>query len=704
MKTKLLFPPLCLLILLGIALFAGKPSQSVQAASPSYILEEDFEGVFPPSDWEVKDNAGSGKMWQRNDARGVPNYCSSGNGYAAVAHPGDTNISNWDTELISPPIDLTGASTATLDYASHFQDYAGNGEIWLDITTDGGANWTNLRNQTSDDPPGGTPAVGGTLETVSLSPFSGNEIRLRWRFQANNTAAWMWHIDAVKVSVVGGGSIPGTSDQPLKESFEGTFPPTDWAVIDNAGAGEIWQRNDDRGVPNYCSSGSGYAAVAHPGDTNTATWDTELRSPPIDLTKAIQATVQYASHFQDYAGNGEIWLDISIDGGATWANLRTQTSDDPPGGVPIVGGTLEIEDLSAYIGEVIVLRWRFQASNTAAWMWHMDEVVIDTFTPAPPEINLFSANTFPTHNATLAKGITHLTLEFNMDVKGSANTESANNIVNYLLFGAGSNDIFDTVDCAAGVSPSDVNVPIFAASYDDHEDAGPYVVSLAINNDVPLPAGKYRLLACGTTSIENNLNLKLNDGADTILDFTVQGSSISDGNNNANITLPKTGFAPGAALTLPQHPATAQYAETPITLSIPKLDLSMPIVGIPEIPTGWDVTWLGNKVGYLAGSAYPTWIGNTVLTGHVWDAFNNPGPFAQLKTLHYGDQVMLLVGEKTYIYEVRDTRLISPIDVDAMLQHEEYDWITLVTCEDYNTLGATYDYRRMVRAVLVDVR
>lgn len=65
---------------------------------------------------------------------------------------------------------------------------------------------------------------------------------------------------------------------------------------------------------------------------------------------------------------------------------------------------------------------------------------------------------------------------------------------------------------------------------------------------------------------------------------------------------------------------------------------------------------------------------------------------------------MLLVGEKTYIYEVRDTRLVSPVDVDTMLQHEEYDWITLVTCEDYNTLGGTYDYRRMVRAVLVDIR
>ena len=223
MKVKNFFAPLYLLILLGIALFSGKPSQSVQAATSNYVLEEDFEGVFPPPGWEVKDNAGAGGVWQRNDTRGVPNYCSYGSGYAAVAHPGDTNSIAWDTELISPPIDLTGKSMAKLDYASNFQDYAGNGEIWLDISTDGGATWFNLRTQTSDDPPGGSPAVGGTLETVDLNPFSDHEIRLRWRFQASNGPAWIWHIDAVKVSAVDHISIPVPLRTRLKRVSKASF-------------------------------------------------------------------------------------------------------------------------------------------------------------------------------------------------------------------------------------------------------------------------------------------------------------------------------------------------------------------------------------------------------------------------------------------------------------------------------------------------
>ena len=319
-------------------------------------------------------------------------------------------------------------------------------------------------------------------------------------------------------------------------------------------------------------------------------------------------------------------------------------------------------------------------------------------------VAVFGTNTFPSQNAILAAGITHLTIEFDMDVKGSANLQSANSIINYLLFSDGGDGTFDTLDCASGVHANDVNVPVFTASYDDHDEAGPYVVTLVINNDVPLPAGDYRLLACGTTSIQNLAGTELNDGADTSLNFTVQSSSSGGGSGSGDgVSLPKTGYSPGIALTLPPQPATAQYANTAITLSIPKLNLTMPIVGVPEIPNGWDVTWLGNSAGYLAGSAYPTWSGNTVLTGHVWDAFNNPGPFAQLKTLKYGDRVQLLVGGQTYTYEVRDTRIISPNNVDAALQHEEYDWITLVTCEDYNTIWGSYDYRRMVRAVLVKV-
>ena len=129
----------------------------------------------------------------------------------------------------------------------------------------------------------------------------------------------------------------------------------------------------------------------------------------------------------------------------------------------------------------------------------------------------------------------------------------------------------------------------------------------------------------------------------------------------------------------------------------------MPIIGVPQSDGTWDVTWLGSNAGYLYGSAFPTWAGNTVLTGHVWDANNAPGPFANLKNLQYGDLVEIHAWGQVYTYEVRNSRLLWSSQVSSVFQHEEYDWVTLLTCEFYNPVTGDYLFRRAVQAVLVSV-
>ncbi len=167
--------------------------------------------------------------------------------------------------------------------------------------------------------------------------------------------------------------------------------------------------------------------------------------------------------------------------------------------------------------------------------------------------------------------------------------------------------------------------------------------------------------------------------------------------------LPSTGFRHGSVTALPEQPAAKAYTETAMTLEIPKLDVSMPIVGVPQTESSWDVTWLGKSAGYLAGSAFPTWAGNTVITGHVWDAWNQPGIFSELKMLKYGDQVHIQAWGQTYIYEVRESKLVTKKNVKGAFQAEEYDWLTLVTCEFYNPFTGDYLFRRAVRAVLIKV-
>jgi len=300
----------------------------------------------------------------------------------------------------------------------------------------------------------------------------------------------------------------------------------------------------------------------------------------------------------------------------------------------------------------------------------------------------------PADGASYATGAgpTSLTVTFDEDVKSGGGITAADYIPNYLLVEAGVNGTFDTATCLAGVVTDDTKITITNAAY----TSTGYKATLTLGS--ALPAGKYRLFACGTTSIEDLAGNELNGGSDTQINFTVQAAV------TAPAALPKTGFAMGRTTTLEAQPESKAYTETAMLLEIPKLGVSMPIVGVPQSENGWDVNWLGNSAGYLAGSAFPTWAGNTVITGHVWDAYNNPGAFSDLKTLKYGDQVQIQAWGQTYTYEVRESNLVTKKNVSAVLQSEEFDWVTLVTCEFYNPFTGDYLFRRAVRAVLVNVK
>lgn len=165
--------------------------------------------------------------------------------------------------------------------------------------------------------------------------------------------------------------------------------------------------------------------------------------------------------------------------------------------------------------------------------------------------------------------------------------------------------------------------------------------------------------------------------------------------------LPATGFAPDRANALPA--GRVEYASTQIELAIPALGVQTTVLGVPLADGHWDVSWLGGQVGHLAGTAWPTWAGNSVLTGHVWDADNTPGVFAGLNTLKHGDRVELRADGRTYTYEVRNTQLVSPKNLSLLNQNDGYSWITLLTCELYNPLSGEYFFRRAVSAVLVSV-
>ena len=116
------------------------------------------------------------------------------------------------------------------------------------------------------------------------------------------------------------------------------------------------------------------------------------------------------------------------------------------------------------------------------------------------------------------------------------------------------------------------------------------------------------------------------------------------------------------------------------------------------------MSWLGNRAGWMEGTAFPTWAGNSLITGHVWDAYNRPGPFAGLSRLWWGDQVIIHGWGQQYIFEVRSVQVVSPTDSSLAFKHEEYNWLTLITCRGYEPHSGTYRNRLIVRAVLVQTK
>ena len=283
------------------------------------------------------------------------------------------------------------------------------------------------------------------------------------------------------------------------------------------------------------------------------------------------------------------------------------------------------------------------------------------------------------------------------DYAGNSNPNDVTNPVNYLLVENGADNAFNTASCAGGLLADDTQVAVIGVTY----NAVTFTSNVTLSG--ALPVGVYRLFVCGTTSIVDPSLNELNNGlSDYIFNFVVTTASTANASS-----LPSTGFAPNRITTLPVQPAELAYrAMGDLWLEIPALKIKSVIVGVPQASDKtWNVDWLGANAGWLNGTAFPTWNGNSVLTAHVTDTNGLPGPFAAIKSLTYGDKVIVHLLGQQYIYEVRDTRLARPTSTSyAFKSLQDHSYLTLITCQDYNASSDSYLFRMIVRAILVEVK
>jgi LPXTG-site transpeptidase (sortase) family protein len=356
--------------------------------------------------------------------------------------------------------------------------------------------------------------------------------------------------------------------------------------------------------------------------------------------------------------------------GTTWSAMGSGVFDTVR--------ALAMDGSGLYTGGLFTLAGGVPVNFVAKWMEDNTPPTVVTTTPAD------GATILPTNT---------LLVTFSEEMNHNGGSDAANYPGNYVLVESRGNG-FQTTACSSTDFVNDARINIDEAVYDNHSGSGPFETTLAINQGNPLPQGEYKLFICGTTSVTDLPGNKINGGEDASVLFFVAPMA----------ALPQTGFAPYKVTLLPSQPVDRAYqALGAISLEIPSLNINAPVIGVPRTRDGWDLTWLGGKVGWLEGTAFPTWAGNTALTAHVVDANGQPGLFSNVGGLSYGREIIIHAWGQRYVYQVRSVRTnVKPSDVSAF-RHQAFPYLTLITCKGYDEKRDSYQWRVVVQAVQVRV-
>ena len=116
---------------------------------------------------------------------------------------------------------------------------------------------------------------------------------------------------------------------------------------------------------------------------------------------------------------------------------------------------------------------------------------------------------------------------------------------------------------------------------------------------------------------------------------------------------------------------------------IPKIGVTAPLV-FPKTNVETEVLQaLKSGVAHYYGTAYPGEPGNSVFFGHSsgdwWEAGNYKFIFVILEKLSIGDTYEIHYNSRKYIYQVEETKVVSPTDL-SVLNQTSYPSSTLITC------------------------
>ncbi len=193
----------------GAAGTGGSPAAPPEAGRASLgtvatVLSEDFES-WPPPGWVLSADPQTGGVWK---SLAHPAGCASGSSFPYINATGGAGLcadansdclgDGMDTTMVTPSFSLASPAylSAQLQFKSDFFCAAALDEAWVDITTDGGAVWTNLLYFDHQS------VRGPDTETIDLTPYLGQpDVRLSFEYAAPGWD-WYWQVDDVAVTAV----------------------------------------------------------------------------------------------------------------------------------------------------------------------------------------------------------------------------------------------------------------------------------------------------------------------------------------------------------------------------------------------------------------------------------------------------------------------------------------------------------------------
>ncbi|MFD0633298.1 choice-of-anchor J domain-containing protein [Catenulispora yoronensis] len=157
------------------------------------------------------------------------------------------------------------------------------------------------------------------------------------------------------------------------QTFDGSTAPDGWTVTNNTASGG-WEFDDPDHRGNRTTGDGGFAIIDSDYLGTGKSQDTYLTAPVADLSAIAAPELDFATYYKPY-GNSSATVEVSVDNGATWSAIWSQTT------AQVDGTTVRLPlPQAANKAQVQV---RFHYTGTWAYFWEVDNVLLGAQTCDP---------------------------------------------------------------------------------------------------------------------------------------------------------------------------------------------------------------------------------------------------------------------------------------------------------------------------------